>query len=242
MAANLKDFGDPVGDRTLVLTLLRGLSDKFRPMVTNIKLRQPFPTFVEARTLLLLEEIDLDDVAGTTPAPPPPPPAFKADFGLGGRGSSGGRGSPGGTPNQGCNPGGHGNSNSGSGNRQRRRGRGGRQQQPQQYGASHPGGPRPPPFLYNIWGALCSSGHTLHPVAAMEVPIAHHSRHSRWCHSSFRHCTATGPATGPPRSSAPLQASAMGSRHLHHHSKPGTPCMEGPSTRRRSPATLVPCR
>jgi hypothetical protein len=45
MAANLKDFGDPVGDRTLVLTLLRGLSDKFRPMVTNIKLRQPFPTF-----------------------------------------------------------------------------------------------------------------------------------------------------------------------------------------------------
>jgi len=63
MAATLRDFGDPVGDRTLILTLLRGLSGKFRPMVTNIKLRQPFPTFVEARTLLLLEEIDLDDIA-----------------------------------------------------------------------------------------------------------------------------------------------------------------------------------
>lgn len=66
---------------TLVLTLLRGLSDKFCPMVTNIKLRQPFPTFAEARTLLLLEEIDLNDFAAT-PAPRPalrrhlrPPPS-----------------------------------------------------------------------------------------------------------------------------------------------------------------------
>jgi hypothetical protein len=64
MAASLREFGDPVGDRTLVLTLLRGLSEKFRPMVTNIKLRQSFPSFSEARTLLLLEEIDLNDFAG----------------------------------------------------------------------------------------------------------------------------------------------------------------------------------
>ena len=64
MAASLREFGDPVGDRTLVLTLLRGLSEKFRPMVTNIKLRQPFPSFSEARTLLLLEEIDINDFAG----------------------------------------------------------------------------------------------------------------------------------------------------------------------------------
>ena len=64
MAASLREFSDPIGDRTLVLTLLRGLSEKFRPMVTNIKLRQPFPSFSEARTLLLLEEIDLNDFAG----------------------------------------------------------------------------------------------------------------------------------------------------------------------------------
>jgi hypothetical protein len=62
MVATLHDFGDPVGDRTLVLMLLRGLSGKFRPMVTNIKLWQLFPTFAEARTLLLLEEIGLDDM------------------------------------------------------------------------------------------------------------------------------------------------------------------------------------
>lgn len=101
MAANLKDFGDPVGDRTLVLTLLRGLSGKFRLIVTNIKLHQPFPTFAEARTFLLLEEIDLDDVAGTTNTPPAPPPpsAFIADSGPGGHGPSGGHGPPSGTPN-----------------------------------------------------------------------------------------------------------------------------------------------
>jgi hypothetical protein len=74
MAASLREFGDPVGDRTLVLTLLRGLYEKFRPMVTNIKLRQPFPMFAEVRTLLLLEEIDLNDVTienDITPSPAP---------------------------------------------------------------------------------------------------------------------------------------------------------------------------
>lgn len=119
VATNLKDFSDPVGDRTLVLTLLRGLSYKFRPMVTNIKLRQPFPTFVEARTLLLLEEIDLDNIPGTTTIPPAPPPLppFIADSGPSGHGPSEGRGPPSGMPNQGSNPRGHGNPNGGSGNR-----------------------------------------------------------------------------------------------------------------------------
>ncbi|XP_066391955.1 uncharacterized protein [Miscanthus floridulus] len=36
MAATLSDFDDPIGDRTLVLTLLRGLNGKFRPMVSNL--------------------------------------------------------------------------------------------------------------------------------------------------------------------------------------------------------------
>ncbi|XP_066333699.1 uncharacterized protein [Miscanthus floridulus] len=108
MAATLRDFDDLVGDRTLVLTLLRSLSSKFRPMVTNIKLRQPFPTFAEARTLLLLEEIDLNDVAANTDLPPAPaPPALVANssgsaapssHGAPGHGSSsgGGQGNSGG--------------------------------------------------------------------------------------------------------------------------------------------------
>jgi hypothetical protein len=82
MAATLRDFGDPVGDRTLVLTLLRGLSSKFRPMVTNIKLRQPFSTFAEARTLLLLEEIDLDDIAAGEAAGASDPPASSESTAL----------------------------------------------------------------------------------------------------------------------------------------------------------------
>ena len=62
MAASLKEFGDPVGDRQLVLTLLRGLNGKFRHMVSNLWMQRPFPTFTEARTLLLLEEIDVNDL------------------------------------------------------------------------------------------------------------------------------------------------------------------------------------
>ncbi|XP_066347883.1 uncharacterized protein [Miscanthus floridulus] len=113
MAATLRDFGDLVGDCTLVLTLLRGLSGKFRPMVTNIKLRQPFPTFVEAHTLLLLEEIDLNDVAADTDLPPAPAsPALIADsFGSA---VPSGRGAPGHGSSSG---GGQGNSGGNQGNR-----------------------------------------------------------------------------------------------------------------------------
>jgi hypothetical protein len=129
MAATLRDFGDPVGDRTLVLTLLRGLSGKFHPMVTNIKLRQPFPTFAEAHTLLLLKEIDLNDVVTDTNLPPTPAPlALVTDSSGSAARATSGRGAPG----QGSSSGGsQGNSGGGQGNRQRRRGRGGKQQQPQ---------------------------------------------------------------------------------------------------------------
>jgi hypothetical protein len=62
MAASLGEFGDPIGDRQLVLTLLCGLNEKFWHMVSNLKTQRLFPTFAEARTLLLLEEIDVNDI------------------------------------------------------------------------------------------------------------------------------------------------------------------------------------
>jgi len=68
MAASLAEFCDPIGDRQMVLTLLRGLSGKFRHMVSILKMHRPFPTFAEARTHLLLEEMEID-------ARPPSPPA-----------------------------------------------------------------------------------------------------------------------------------------------------------------------
>ncbi|XP_066314405.1 uncharacterized protein [Miscanthus floridulus] len=73
MAAALGEFGDPISDRQMVLTLLHGLNSKFRHMVSNLKMRRPFPTFAEARTHLQLEEIDLEA------APPSPPAAMVAD-------------------------------------------------------------------------------------------------------------------------------------------------------------------
>ncbi|XP_066354686.1 uncharacterized protein [Miscanthus floridulus] len=45
MASALPEFGDPVGDRTLVLMLLHGLNGKFHHMVSNLKMQRPFPTF-----------------------------------------------------------------------------------------------------------------------------------------------------------------------------------------------------
>ncbi|XP_066373894.1 uncharacterized mitochondrial protein AtMg00810-like [Miscanthus floridulus] len=78
MAASLGEFGDPIGDRQMVLALLRGHNGKFRHMVSNLKMHRPFPTFAEARTHLQLEEIDLDAALPSPPAamvatPPPRP-------------------------------------------------------------------------------------------------------------------------------------------------------------------------
>ncbi|XP_066374614.1 DNA-directed RNA polymerase II subunit rpb1-like [Miscanthus floridulus] len=79
MVASLAEFNDPISDRQLVLTLFRGLNDKFRHMVSNMKMQQPFPTFDGARTLLLLEEIDLNDItANNIHATPPAPSALVA--------------------------------------------------------------------------------------------------------------------------------------------------------------------
>ena len=45
MAASLTEFGDPIGDRQLVLTLFHGLNAKSHHMVSNMKMQRPFPMF-----------------------------------------------------------------------------------------------------------------------------------------------------------------------------------------------------
>ena len=84
MAASLAEFGDPIGDRQMVLMLLRSLSGKFCHMVSILKMHRPFPSFAEARTHLLLEEMELDArppsppsalLTATHPARPAPPTA-----------------------------------------------------------------------------------------------------------------------------------------------------------------------
>jgi hypothetical protein len=141
MAAFLKEFGDPIGDRQLVLTLLRGLNAKFRHMVSNLKMQRPFPTFAEARTLLLLEEIDIHDVidnpcsepkTGTQAfvvQQPPRTPAAPGGFGAP-SGGTGGNGKGGRNRRRGC-----GNNSSHSGTNNKGAGQPG----------SRPGTPLPPP-------------------------------------------------------------------------------------------------
>jgi hypothetical protein len=72
MATSLAEFGDPIGECQMVLTFLCGLSGKYRHMVSILKMHRPFPTSAEARTHLLLKEIDIDA------RPPSPPSALVA--------------------------------------------------------------------------------------------------------------------------------------------------------------------
>jgi hypothetical protein len=50
-------FGEEVSDRTLVLNVIRGLNEKFTHIGVHLRHGRPFPTFLEARNELLLEEL-----------------------------------------------------------------------------------------------------------------------------------------------------------------------------------------
>jgi hypothetical protein len=67
MADTLRTLGAPITDECLVLNLLRGLSPRFdrvTPILTRMK---PFPTFVETKNDLLLEELRLSATATGAP-------------------------------------------------------------------------------------------------------------------------------------------------------------------------------
>jgi hypothetical protein len=59
LADSLRDLGEPVTDRTLVLNLLRGLSPRYGHLKALIKRTMPFPTFHAVRNELLLEELTM---------------------------------------------------------------------------------------------------------------------------------------------------------------------------------------
>jgi hypothetical protein len=67
MADSLRDLGEPVADRTLVLNLLCGLSPRYGHQKALIKRIVPFPTFHAVQNELLLEELTMAFEA-TTPA------------------------------------------------------------------------------------------------------------------------------------------------------------------------------
>nr|XP_020189927.1 uncharacterized protein LOC109775613 [Aegilops tauschii subsp. strangulata] len=59
LADALADVEEPVTDRTLMPQLLRGLNRRFPVMATVLMMQIPFPSFLRARSHLLLEEIGL---------------------------------------------------------------------------------------------------------------------------------------------------------------------------------------
>ena len=95
MAADLRALGEEVPDRTLMLTLIRGLNEQFKDVGRHIRRGRPFPSYLDARNDLLLEELNFN----TAPPPPsallastgkaaPSPPAPKPPQHAGGHGSS----------------------------------------------------------------------------------------------------------------------------------------------------------
>jgi uncharacterized membrane protein YgcG len=112
MADSLGDLGCPVEDRNLVLNVLRGLSDRYTHLRSLIMSQRPFPTFLQVRDDLALEEITLGAqatlisgpgsstsstaLAALTPTRPPTPSGHCSpgpNMGGGGRGGGGGGGS-----------------------------------------------------------------------------------------------------------------------------------------------------
>jgi hypothetical protein len=55
----LANVDQPVGNPTLVPTLLRGLKENYHDIASIIKTREPLPTFLVAHSLLTMEEADL---------------------------------------------------------------------------------------------------------------------------------------------------------------------------------------
>lgn len=60
LADALDEVEEPISDKTLTLQMIYGLSRRFQVMATVLPMQIPFPTFVQARSRLLLEEIALD--------------------------------------------------------------------------------------------------------------------------------------------------------------------------------------
>ena len=102
MADQLGNLGEPVSDRTLVLNLVCGLNAMYTTIGRHIRRGRLFPTFLEAKNDLLLEEITvgasdpdpstalLAAAAGRPSAPAPQQRSGGSGGGSGPRGESGG--------------------------------------------------------------------------------------------------------------------------------------------------------
>ncbi|KAG8100811.1 hypothetical protein GUJ93_ZPchr0013g34688 [Zizania palustris] len=122
MAEDLRDLGEPISDRTLVLNIIRGLNERFTALGLHLRRSNPLPTFLQVRDDLQLEELTMAKTSsapavalaaasgGSAPAPStaPPKPQQPAPAGSGGgkQGKRGGKRGGGGGNGGGGNGGG----------------------------------------------------------------------------------------------------------------------------------------
>lgn len=144
MADALGNLGETVHDRTLVLSILRALNDKFSHMAALIKRQKPFPSFIEVRSDLFLEEITMKSKPGSSST------AFLASTSSDSRSTS----SPsGGSANTGGNSGSHSSNNNRNWNRNRRNNKasGGGSGTRASSGGVHSSGQAGLPSFWNTW-------------------------------------------------------------------------------------------
>lgn len=101
MANDLTTLGEVIIDCTLVLNMIRGLKERFSHVAALIDHARPFPSFLEARGDLILEELTLENrkdapstalVVSTSSSPNHAPPLSNSHCikrGGGGKGRSG---------------------------------------------------------------------------------------------------------------------------------------------------------
>lgn len=57
----LGDLGEVVTDRTFVLNVIRGLNERFKTIGMHLRRSHPFPTFLGAKSDLLVEELTMEN-------------------------------------------------------------------------------------------------------------------------------------------------------------------------------------
>jgi hypothetical protein len=105
LVEDLRDLGEPVSDRTLVLNIVRGLNERFQALGLHLRRTNPLPSFLQVRDDLALEELTMAKAApaaalaalsntggnstgSQSSQPRPPSPSHQQQ--TGGRGSGGG--------------------------------------------------------------------------------------------------------------------------------------------------------
>lgn len=160
LADALEDVGEHIFDQALTLQLIRGLNRKFQIMATLLPMQSSFPSFVQARSSLLMEEISANERARLDGRPELPAAALTIGHTpSGGPSPSPDRGSGSDSANKSKGPAASSPGDRGSGSCRRGRGRGRGRGAQSSGGApagrsAAPAGPHPPTGFFAPYNAL----------------------------------------------------------------------------------------